>query len=226
MPNMKWPLVVLGLCAAAVSAAQRPGDKIVHELDALAPPELGGSAASGAELKKWYASLVPYLRKRDALVLKLFQADPGNPRTADLMVERWRNLGSEIMAAAAQSAKANDSQAMLSMAIQSAPKVEKAVDEDIDRILVKNPPPAIREVATYMKIGMSVSLDRTRKPSLTPIRAFVKKYPRSKHSPELLYQATLTDIGLDEKQALYREILKEYPNSPEANAAKSSLARG
>jgi thiol-disulfide isomerase/thioredoxin len=84
-----WSLILL-VTLAASAVANRQGDQLIRQIKAVKPPKWVEAKAVNASYEaSWGREYEAYLKKRNALILKLFLVDPKNPQTADLMYARW-----------------------------------------------------------------------------------------------------------------------------------------
>jgi thiol-disulfide isomerase/thioredoxin len=203
MTNLKKLLAATLFVGASVAAfANSAGDRLIVDIDNLKPPTFDRTKGQDAEYMKTYKSQYgDYLQQKNGLILQLFQTDPTNPKTADLMAQRW-----------------------MQFAIEDPQKQVADTDADIDKVLSQNPPEAIKETGEFCKIILAGRISNDPKDFLTKAEAYAAKYPKSDHSPELLFNASFSVKG-DDKTKLYKEIVDKYPDSKLAPMVKGALAQ-
>jgi thiol-disulfide isomerase/thioredoxin len=194
-------LAILAVCAT--SFANSKGDRLVAEIKDLKPPQFDQSKQQDqAYIKTFRSKYNQYLTQKNDLILQLYQTDPTNEKTADLMTERWMRFpmpeGNDMTAAKDKDVK------------------------DIDKILAQNPPEAIKEAGEYCKVILDGEFGGDRELMKKESDAFIAKYPKSTQAPMLLYQESF-QMKDDEKTATYKRILANYPNFKEAPMIKGAL---
>jgi thiol-disulfide isomerase/thioredoxin len=201
MQKLALALVILASTAAAM--ANSKGDKLVHEIDSLQAPRPDQSKEADptyrqAFMEKYQA----YLRQRNDLIAQLYKSDPENPKTADLMKDRWLQF------------KPGERDGNL---------VIKEVDADIEKTLAENPPLPIKEAAEYSKIIVDSRLNLH---NLEPaVDGYVAKYPKSPYAADMLFEETF-ELGSDsDKTRIYRELVAKYPDYKNIAMVKGALAQ-
>ncbi len=161
----RWLLVFL---LAAVSflalAADRPGDAIIAEIEAMKWPHWDATKEKDKVYRATYMKAASeHTKKKNALILNLYQVDPAHPRVPELMILRWDQFESGTIVDGAN--------------------YEKRVLADIDSILSKNPAPKIVEAGEYARAVKR--LDRMQNfhedPSEIALK-FAASYPRGQYT--------------------------------------------
>jgi thiol-disulfide isomerase/thioredoxin len=183
-------VVVCGMLAWTVaSAADRPVDKILAEIDSIEVPSI--------ELAKEPAEVAKRLKLADQkakLILELYKASPTNPELVRLMPERWQLRPTTVAS-------------------------NQATKAEIGEILLKNKNPKMVAEAAFYKAnlalknaGTTVRLDDV----MPAIEDFAKRAPKDERVPQLLFQAASSATDKGRKADLFARVSKDYPYSPAA----------
>lgn len=200
--------IALGICLIASSSAfagNGAGDAIVKKINALARPAPIRDQNNRAALMTYRTQMVAYLKQRNALIWDLFKADPDNKKTAPLMSERWQTV-----AALDQNMGQPFPQGVL---------------KDIDRTLaMKLPKDVLRAAkACRIEVQLQASQGGGRAP-LSEVENFLKTYPKSAESEQILLQASMVTEGT-QKAAYLRRYVSAFPNGRYASSVKASLRK-
>jgi len=149
--------------------------------------------------------MVSYLKQRNALIWDLFKADPTNKKTASLMAERWQTV-----AALDQNMGQPFPQGVL---------------KDIDRTLAMKLPNEILRAAKACRIEVQLQASQAggRAP-LSEVEDFLKTYPRSAESEQILLQASMVTDGA-QKSGYLRRYVSTFPNGKYVASVRGMLRK-
>ncbi len=202
---------------AVVAFSNSTGDRIIAEIKGLKDPREALMGKPGVKpTKEDIQAVTAWAKKRDGLILDLYAAAPNDPVTATYMEQRWSDgmpmEHFDDIYAAEQGGKAPDIKAII-----------KPILADIDSVVAKNPPPAIKEAGLFEKAEMSMMSDSATDP-MPQVNAFAADFPKSKRLPDLLFTAAVQgNVTSDEKTAALRKIAKDYPDFNQIQAVQGQL---
>jgi len=192
-------LVCLIGSAAWAAVDDRAGQDIIKALDAIQMPSYDPSRRSEpGYIEKVQREFAQVGERRDALIVKLFQAAPDNDRLPELMSEHWRRM----------------------------PPIgpnEARLNQEVSDVLARTQNEKLkleayfaRAQAGLFKSQQSGTLD------LTGVEEFLQKAPKDPRGPQLLYMATMVTRDEKAKASLEDRILKSFPESRYAEALKGT----
>lgn len=196
----------------AVSAlANRQGDALVKQIKALkAPAWVESKAVDPGYEEAWVRQYNAYVKEKNALIWRLYLADPKNPSTADYMYERWNQF---------DDLPSKDSDV--------GPFV-KRLRADIRRVLTAKPTPAIREAAKAAQVNcelMSIFAEPSQEAAaIEELQAYAKAYPKSKRLQDLMLPACQS-VSESGKLAMARKYIAKYPGDPYAKSLSGVIFR-
>ena len=181
--------------SATASAADRPADKILDEINALETPQLSPQdRSSQAKVQAYFAAMQKAAEKKAVLIGELYKAAPETPELTQLMPERWQ-------------------------ARSTTAKLITETKNEIDEILSKSKNEKLVAEAAFTKVALAFrSAPRNAKPETLsmPVEEFVAKYPKDIRCATVLgaLASRMTDEA--KKEELNNRVLKDYPDSREA----------
>lgn len=99
----------------------------------------------------------------------------------------------------------------------------KQTTDDIDKVLANNPPAAIKEAGSFVKVELTLQVMRD-KDSMPEVNQLVQAYPHSKRAPDILFMASSSPSATsEEKTAALRKIAKDYPDYSQIDLVKAQL---
>jgi len=214
---MRKLALALAILASAAAMANSKGDKLVQEIDTLPRPPFDQSKYHDRTYRKDYlAKYNAYLHQKNELILQLYETDPANPKTLDLMIERWLHfeVGPDV----------KDSKTLT-----------RIVNADIDKVLAQKPSEIIRQAGDFARVILDSELDppANAKGAAEAFRTkiavetenYIAKYPKSNFSAELLFSESIDMEDGPSKTKLYQRIVDSYPRFRNAAMIKGSLAQ-
>jgi thiol-disulfide isomerase/thioredoxin len=189
--------------AVVTAFANSEGDRILHEIDGLKKPELDRSQIKDeAYVKDYRAQVLAYRKSKYELISELFENDPSNPKTAELLTEKW---------VSPIPAEGEDQKAAIKRDIA-----------EIDAVLAQSPSEPIREAADYSIVILDQRLYKDPVKAQQEVNFFVLKYPKAEKSPSLLYSLSF-DMADADRITTFRRILTSYPDFKEAPMIRGAL---
>ncbi|MGH7177737.1 MAG: redoxin domain-containing protein, partial [Tepidisphaeraceae bacterium] len=193
-------LVLIPLCAIIAHAEPaRTPDQIIAEYEATTlprhDPSRDGDDSYGAQ---FLDSLEAARRKRNDLAAELWQIAPEHPKALEMMNERWKTIA-------------------------GSGKSRLAVLE-IDQALVQHPND---QLTAELKLSRAETIfyGCTNKEFLDAVEQFIAAAPTDKRGVTLLMRAAERPQPPAEQIAIYRRIIKDYPESASAGRAEGKIHR-
>lgn len=192
----------LAFAALVVSAAAQTPDPAEAKLLAIrelkAPKFEASKASDDTYWKDFQTTTRQVIQKRAKLILEFYTEFPTHKETPNLMELRWSEL--EHGSAEIDPAKA-----------------AKAAIEDINAILTKATDPRITMIGKFWRSIYSIRSAVGLKEAIEAFTAFIADYPAERdRGIMLIAQSTSAAASQDEVIFLYRRIVKDYPDSPQA----------
>lgn len=190
--------VVLLVLLTLQALANRQGDALVRQINAVKPPKwVEAKAVDPSYEAAWSKRYAVFLKKRNALIWKLYRVDPKHEKTADLLVERWMQFDDPPLKPP-----------------QMAGYV-KRVGADINKVLANKPTPAIVEAALAAKVQndlYAAYLDPTSEAkAIEGAQSFARQYPKSKRLKDVML-ASYYSVSEEAKPAAIRRYLEKFPD--------------
>jgi thiol-disulfide isomerase/thioredoxin len=199
-------LLAFGWVAAAPAhGADRPADRILDEITAVEMPRLTPQVRSDPDARdKFLAARLKALTRRAELTRELFKADPENPKLTMLLPERWQTLLSS-----------------------SEPKSLRSLPAEIDEVTSKTKSERLKTEGAFWKaVVVLVSEEGDAETGLRAADAFIHRAPKDERGSLLLYQAAMKNgLSPEEKVAIYKRLIADYPDTQYASMAEGSLKR-
>lgn len=196
-PKSGTILTLLTLALLSASAhAQDQADAKLKAIRELKPPKFEASKASDDEYwKSFQAESIKVIRQRAALILEFYAEFPTHKETPGLMELRW----SEFERGTTEKEPA------------------KAALADITAILAKATNPQITMIGRFWKSVYTVRSTTSLREAIESFTAFITDYPGEKdRGIMLIAQSASVASSQEEVIQLYRRIVKDYPDSPQA----------
>jgi thiol-disulfide isomerase/thioredoxin len=192
--------LLIGLAFASAAMANPEGDALIARIRGLKPPAWDRAKTSQEEFMKRSAS---FTKDRNDLIWKLFLADPDNPATPDLMLERWdRFEGGRVVIDG---------------------EYRKRLQDDVDKVLAMRPSLAIVEVAKYslasIKVGGWISDPQI---AIDVCGQFASEFPKSKRA-SILYMTASQSMSRENRPPLFRDFVARFPNDDYALMARGAI---
>jgi thiol-disulfide isomerase/thioredoxin len=187
-----------------VRAAERPADQILADVTAVEMPKLdpakrGDTAAMTEYLLKRKAAL----RRRGDLILELFQAYPDHPKLAPLFSERWQNI----------------------LMTSDAPR-DPSLAAELDMVLAKGKESRLKADAAFYKTILEVQTGQGGPEEiLKKVEAFIQLAPKDERGALLLNAVARELDGSPRQTELLKRITADYPDSPLAEEAWTTLKK-
>ncbi len=208
-------VVFLCVCPAATLPAlaqDRSPQAILKEIEAIRLPEADLSrVADNAHLRQFMRQRSELRLRRAELIGELYRTDPDNPRLVALLPVRWRSLSGR-MAGPDDNVGARD------------------LTPERNEVLVRSRSVELKKEAAYIKAWIATDpFDRmgSAKDNQAKSKAvdeFIASAPQDQRGAELLYLLSLCFKEEAARQrTLYLRIVKEYPESARAKAARGLL---
>ncbi|MBX7133080.1 MAG: TlpA family protein disulfide reductase [Fimbriimonadaceae bacterium] len=199
MRNAGYSVVLLVLLTLQ-SLANRQGDALVRQINALKSPKwVEAKAVDPSYEAAWGKRYAVFLKKRNALIWKLYRVDPKHKKTADLLVERWMQFDDPPLKPP-----------------QMAGYI-KRVDADINKVLANKPNPAIVEAALAAKAQndlYAVFFDPTSEAkAIEGAQSYARRYPNGERLKDVMIAACLA-VSEEAKPAAIRRFLEKFPDDP------------
>jgi len=171
-------------------AADRTAEQILADLEAIKPPEHPQG--------KTRADIIKFLEKRQQadiqkadLILELYKSHPEHPRVVKLLPERWMTLLRQQ---------------------------DKGLENEIDEVTSRFKDKSLKVEGAFMRAALALYFPRGETPNTTKtiVENFIKLAPNDDRSPQFLGMLAKRSKDDAERIALEDRVLKEFPNSPNA----------
>ena len=200
-------VILCGILAAAMPA--RGDDRsaaILKEIDAIKLPVFDDSKREDREyVQRHRSERSDAIARKAELIGTLYRADPGNPKLATLLPERWRALA-------------------MTVRVSGGMNGAKELTGELNEVIAKAKSDALKNAAAYWKVRLASfsSTDSTAKRKA--IDEFIALAPKDPRGADLLFSLTESlDNDPAQQKALYERIVKEFPDSSSAESVRGSL---
>jgi thiol-disulfide isomerase/thioredoxin len=221
MKNLRVAILLAASAGAVFAFSDSKADTFVSKINALTDPrpalEAKLQATPGSQpSEKDYQTIADWAKKRDGLILDLYAAAPSDPRSATFLEQRWfdgmfEEHLPELMAEV-KSGKQPDLKPIM-----------KETTDEIDKVLATHPSDAVQEAGRFVKVEIALRSMPDQDP-MPQVNQFVQAYPHSKRVPDLLMMVSSDPaITADEKTAVLRRIVKDYPSYSSIDQVKAML---
>jgi thiol-disulfide isomerase/thioredoxin len=189
------------LCSLAAAEPPRDAAAIVKEYQAIKMPEVDRTKISDPA---WVQS---YIKERDAavnkqneLALELFKADPNHPEAIKFMSARWNNMVMRSPATAL---------------------------EEMDKFLKDHPDSKQKADILFARATALTRVPPTLGGSqlMDAIDDFIKADSKDERGAQLLSMAAMRARDNDERVAIEKRIINDYPDSRSAKFAKGAIRK-
>jgi len=192
-------VLALLLCSLAVAEPPRDAATILKEYEAIKMPEVDRTKISD---QAWVQSYIKErdqaVNKQNELALELFKVDPNNSEVSKLMATRWNNLAMRNPAT--------------------------ALDE-MDKFLKDHPESKQKGEILFARATALTRVPPTLGGSqlLGAIYDFIKAEPKDERGAQLLAMAAMRARDSDERLAINKRIIANYPGSSRAKFAEGAI---
>jgi thiol-disulfide isomerase/thioredoxin len=187
-----------------VRAADRPAEQILADITAVEIPKLDPAKRGDTPaMTEYLLKRKTALRRRGELILELFHGYPDNPMLAPLFSERWQNI---------------------LMTSDSPPDSRLAAE--LDLVLAKGKENRLKADAAFYRTVLEVQTGKGGPEEiLTKVEIFIALAPKDERGALLLNAVAEELDGSPRQIELLKRIVTDYPDSPLAEQAKTTLKR-
>jgi len=196
------------LCGLATAPAARAEDKkadeILKEIDAVKMPEVPPVAQrrDRAAMLKFVTERQEAMKKQADLIGELYKADPKNPKLKTLLPQRWQAL------------------------MSSPTGIDNALKSEIDAVADHSEDAALKTEALFWRVAVAFRSGQADSPETKKAaEAFFQAAPKDERGSQILAALAGQSDDPAKQSALYKRILKDYPDSPSAKMVEGKLKR-
>lgn len=185
---------------AAQQSGERTVEAILADYEAAKPPVFDPQQRGDrAAIAKYQQTVRQVARQRANLALELYKKQPDHPQAAQMMKERWNLL----------------SQMEPSLVMTETDELLKATPDS----------PLALDAKFYRARAAASSRDADAGKTLAYAEAFIESAPQDPRGARLLASVAARISQPEEKTALFKRIMEQYPDSNEAKAAKGEMRK-
>jgi thiol-disulfide isomerase/thioredoxin len=188
------------------SAEDRAAEKILKELSEIKPPAFDSSQREDrTAVQAYVAERQKVMDRRAELIGELYRVSPDHEQILKLLPERWIAILNTGTAGA------------------------KALLAELDQVQATSSKLPLKAEAAYWKAVVSINLLRTSDLDQDATVAAINGYrilaPLDERGASMLAKVAQLSPDLDKQVTLYRQVIKDYPDSTVAQAVEASLKR-
>ena len=191
------------IASSTVKAEDRPADKILAEINAIAMPTTPTNLNDQGAIREFLVARQKANEKRAELAGELYKANPDQPELVTLLPQRW-------------------------MVLRTKPDGLASLKAEVAEVLAKSKDEKLVTEASYFTLMMAIqSAGEKTKPQelVSLVDAFAQKHPGDIRIPGAFLMLTNVISDPDAKEAIFSRIEKEFPKSVAARQVTSARAR-
>jgi thiol-disulfide isomerase/thioredoxin len=190
---------------ATATAADRPAEEILAEIDAVDIPRLDPAKRGDTQAMTEYV-----LRRRAAtarkgeLILELFHAHPDHPRLVPLFSDRWQNI----------------------LLVESDQAASPKFVAELDEVMARAKADRLKADAAFFKAILQIRNGEVGPDEiLKTVERFLELAPKDPRGAMLLNSVAGELEGTPRQAELLRRIAAGFPDSPHAESARATLKK-
>jgi thiol-disulfide isomerase/thioredoxin len=203
-------VILCGSMAATMPARgeDRSADAILKEIDAVKVPEFNDARREDrAYIQQYLTERSDATKRRADLIAVLYRVDPDHPKLATLLPERWGALVMMVRGPGGLNAA-------------------KELTAELDQVIARSKSDERKRDAAFWKAQVVSATSPDSAAKAKAVDEFIKFAPKDERGASLLFSLTFTSRNDPAQQkALYERIVKEFPDSSQAESVRGTLRR-